>query len=594
MVDLNELRKKMKKRKEIVSSFSSSKLHRDTLKDDDHRLKEAEYHYHLGKCYDHGLEGYSEDEEKEYQEYQIAAQLGHVGAMVELAADYADEDYSTLGYDLNKAEMWARRAIERGNPDGYKVLYDVNVAKKDYSLALNFLEIGVENGSLDAIEQRAWMLYWGENAQGEEIECSEEEAYKLIKDKVWTDEHTMALLLMGYLHKDNGNYKLAKEYFERLLRIDDEDYGAMVALGNLLRNEEEVRDYQQASKLLKIAAENGNFSAMNSYGVMLYTGDGIEQDEKAAISWFNKAAQNGFSAAMINLGDIFEGENNEEALKWYNEAMKAGAPEAEQRIHDLNQQKIDFTRSSQIIDDFMKDWDNISEMEPYASVSQSFPNRLKKIQDVIDREGLSVYEIDRLKAFQAAISLLYFDYHLNNERFTSLRTESYYTILDHIDDLVKSMETISNEAAFIYYLANMYSATRFQDASPASKLKEFWDNLREIELVEDETEWKVDFWEKKAEEIHNYMLSQIGSYSTTPSQNSTDGSNYSSTSSRQPIRRRRDQDYFITDRCISCGTCQPCCPVDAIHAGEPYWIDPDMCISCGCCSAVCPCDAINN
>ena len=50
--------------------------------------------------------------------------------------------------------------------------------------------------------------------------------------------------------------------------------------------------------------------------------------------------------------------------------------------------------------------------------------------------------------------------------------------------------------------------------------------------------------------------------------------------------------YKITDACISCGTCEAECPVEAISAGDDkYIIDPDKCIDCGSCANVCPVDA---
>lgn len=50
--------------------------------------------------------------------------------------------------------------------------------------------------------------------------------------------------------------------------------------------------------------------------------------------------------------------------------------------------------------------------------------------------------------------------------------------------------------------------------------------------------------------------------------------------------------YFINDDCISCGACEPECPVSCISEGETiYIIDEDACIDCASCSAVCPVDA---
>ena len=56
--------------------------------------------------------------------------------------------------------------------------------------------------------------------------------------------------------------------------------------------------------------------------------------------------------------------------------------------------------------------------------------------------------------------------------------------------------------------------------------------------------------------------------------------------------------YKITDECISCGACEPECPVGAISEGETaYIIDPSKCVECEGhfdnpqCADICPVDA---
>ena len=56
--------------------------------------------------------------------------------------------------------------------------------------------------------------------------------------------------------------------------------------------------------------------------------------------------------------------------------------------------------------------------------------------------------------------------------------------------------------------------------------------------------------------------------------------------------------YMITDECISCGACEPECPVAAISEGDTqYMIDPAKCVECvghndsPKCAEICPVDA---
>ncbi|MGM0442971.1 MAG: 4Fe-4S binding protein [Fibrobacterota bacterium] len=52
--------------------------------------------------------------------------------------------------------------------------------------------------------------------------------------------------------------------------------------------------------------------------------------------------------------------------------------------------------------------------------------------------------------------------------------------------------------------------------------------------------------------------------------------------------------HVINDDCLSCGACEPECPVSAISEGDgKYVIDADTCTDCGACVEVCPADAIS-
>jgi ferredoxin len=59
-------------------------------------------------------------------------------------------------------------------------------------------------------------------------------------------------------------------------------------------------------------------------------------------------------------------------------------------------------------------------------------------------------------------------------------------------------------------------------------------------------------------------------------------------------RKERGVAYKISDECVSCGSCEPVCPVEAIREGdEKYVIDPEKCTDCGTCAETCPVEAIS-
>jgi ferredoxin len=51
--------------------------------------------------------------------------------------------------------------------------------------------------------------------------------------------------------------------------------------------------------------------------------------------------------------------------------------------------------------------------------------------------------------------------------------------------------------------------------------------------------------------------------------------------------------HVISSECISCGQCEPECPVEAISEGDgQYVIDAEKCTDCGSCVEICPTSAI--
>lgn len=95
----------------------------------------------------------------------------------------------------------------------------------------------------------------------------------------------------------------------------------------LAMNYYQIGQMHKAFELMLQAAEEGADDegvdkAQFALGVMYSNGDGVEQDYQSAISWYEKAAQQGNAEAMNNLGNCYNNgqgvkENLPEAFKWW-------------------------------------------------------------------------------------------------------------------------------------------------------------------------------------------------------------------------------------------------------------------------------------
>ena len=312
---------------------------------------EAEHYYHLAECYIDGIEGYEENTALAYENYLKAAEKGHVLAMIELAYDYCDDE-SVLGLDLFKAEYWAKKAIEAGDPDGYFELYKINASRFLRAEAVKCLDQGIAQGSLDCIEERAYILLYGYSLEADiKGKIDYDEALSLLERVEWDSRHPHAFTMLGHIYQQKGCLQDAKINYEKAMTLLPDDAAIKYMLGCLLRLEG-VQDLPAAKALLEQSAEMDVISAMNDLGVMLYLGQGCEQNMSVAIEWFRKAAQNGHHTAMINLYDILSKEKPEEARYWLNKAAEEGDETAKERVKALdNTESVDLSLSKKIYDD---------------------------------------------------------------------------------------------------------------------------------------------------------------------------------------------------------------------------------------------------
>ena len=89
------------------------------------------------------------------------------------------------------------------------------------------------------------------------------------------------------------------------------------------------KNYTEAVKWYRKAAEQGNTQAQFNLGYSYEFGQGVTQDYDEAVKWYRKAAEQGHARGQCNLGYCYEkGEgvtkNITEAVKWYRKAAEQG------------------------------------------------------------------------------------------------------------------------------------------------------------------------------------------------------------------------------------------------------------------------------
>lgn len=94
------------------------------------------------------------------------------------------------------------------------------------------------------------------------------------------------------------------------------------------------KDYTDAAKWFKKAAEQGYAGAQYNLGIMYAKGEGVSQSEAEAVKWFERAAEQGVAEAQCCLGYAYaNGEgvvrNKSEAIKWYRKAAEQGNAKAQ-------------------------------------------------------------------------------------------------------------------------------------------------------------------------------------------------------------------------------------------------------------------------
>lgn len=272
----------------------------------------------LGRIYDEGL-GVEVDHIEGLKWLEKAADKGYEGAQNTVGNIYMNADY--IKNDPQKAFKYYQMAAAKGHLEGMANLgwcyqeglgTDVNLLSAE-----EWLRKAADGGLQDAIDiLNNNPLYSSENNETDLApdpnsivdEDAEYQKAKLAYDQ--KDYDTVINICTPLAENNNAN--------------------ALNLLGNCYFYGNGVKqDYKKAVEWYQKAADLGYAVAMRNLGNCYYNGNGVKQDYKKAVEWWQKAADLGDAAAMANLGNCYYDGNGvkrnyKKAVELYQKAADLG------------------------------------------------------------------------------------------------------------------------------------------------------------------------------------------------------------------------------------------------------------------------------
>ena len=127
------------------------------------------------------------------------------------------------------------------------------------------------------------------------------------------------------------NYTEALRFFK--IAANKGNVEAMYYVGIIYYGVETLQNYTEAAKWYEMAAEKGNNKAMYYLGSMFFEGKGVSKDYDMALKWLKMSAENDNVDAAYYVGYLFysgngTSQNYSEAFKWYKTAAENGNVDA--------------------------------------------------------------------------------------------------------------------------------------------------------------------------------------------------------------------------------------------------------------------------
>lgn len=163
-------------------------------------------------------------------------------------------------------------------------------------------------------------------------------------------QNTLGAIYCGMPYDDVTVINYAEAYHWFKLAADQGDGSAMLNLGDMYEKGEGVaRSYPEAMKWYRCAAEKYRSLAMLRIGIMYEKGNGVIQSNAEAFNWYYRAANSANTIdgkALYNVGRMYENglgvkKSNADAELWYRKAAIKDIPEAKEALLNLQKNRTE-------------------------------------------------------------------------------------------------------------------------------------------------------------------------------------------------------------------------------------------------------------
>ena len=251
----------------------------DPTPPDQSEITDPETQFEIGKKHYNG-EGVARDSAEAAKWYRLSAEQGHSGAQCNLGLMYR------WGYgvkqDYSEALKWCRLAAYEGNSEaqcnlGHMYRWGYGV-KQDYSEALKWYRLAADQGHVEAktkIKELEWDLTPKDTVLQKSNKSDTEQNVSNHCDPTPPERSEIT--------NPETQFEIGVKYY---------------------RGTDVTRDYSEAVKWYRLAANQGYANAQCNLGNMYSWGCGVTQDYAEALKWYRLAADKGHVDAKTKIREL--------------------------------------------------------------------------------------------------------------------------------------------------------------------------------------------------------------------------------------------------------------------------------------------------